>query len=415
MAGTSAIIPASGLGKRLGSGVDKAFAHLAGRPLVAHTLSVFQDSPDIDEIVLVARAEYLEQAHALIGDYGFTKVNAVVEGGKSTRQESVYNGLSNVSPNCNIVVIHDGARPFVTEEIIAASIQAAREDGAAIAAVPVVDTIKLSEDGRFVSSTPDRKQLYAVQTPQTFTRDLIESAYKQALEDSFVGTDDASLVEHLGRPVRIVAGSYENIKITNPVDIATGNAILMGREGEWGKGSMGVWECESVYPQHPTPNTQHPIRVGHGYDIHRFAPGRRLVLGGVEFPGEEGLLGHSDADVLLHAVSDAILGAAAAGDIGRHFPDTDPTFKDASSMELLKRVGEVVNRMGWRVGNIDVSLIAQRPRIAKHVPDMQANIARMLGIDPSQVSVKGRTAEGLGPIGEGLGIECHAVVLLHQI
>ena len=146
--------------------------------------------------------------------------------------------------------------------------------------------------------------------------------------------------------------------------------------------------------------------------MHRFAPGRKLILGGVEFPGEEGLLGHSDADVMLHAAADAVLGAAGAGDIGRHFPDTDPTYKDISSLVLLARTAKIAEEFGWRVANLDITLIAERPRIAAHVSHMRANIAEALGVDPGLVNVKGSTAEGLGPVGEGLGIECFAVALV---
>lgn len=392
MTATSAIIPASGLGKRFGSDLDKTFALLAGRPLLAHTLAVFQECPGVDEIVLVVREDQINLAEELIKEYNLTKVRSVIAGGEQ-RQDSVHNGLAEVSPRCDIVAIHDGARPFVTCEIVQASIEAARAGGAAVAAVPVVNTIKSSPDGVFIHSTLDREKLYAIQTPQTFTRDLIEKAYGKAYIDNYFASDDAALVERLGLPVKLVQGSYENIKITTPSDIAVAEVIIRGRKGDI-KGMS--------------------TRVGHGYDIHRFASGRRLFLGGVEFPDEEGLLGHSDADVLLHAVADAVLGAAGAGDIGRHFPDTDPTYKDASSMILLEQVGQIVSNLGWRISNIDVTLIAQKPRIAQYVSTMDENIAHALKIAPTQVNIKATTAEGLGPIGEELGIECHAVAMLQS-
>lgn len=392
MTATSAIIPASGRGRRLGNRHDKAFVPVAGHPLIARTLAVFQECPAIDEIVLVVRRGRIRAAEALILERGFTKVKAVAPGGEA-RQDSVRNGLAKLSPDCEIVAIHDGARPLVTPEIITSSIEAARAEGAAIAAVPVVDTIKSSLDGRFVSSTLDRAGLYAVQTPQAFARDIIESAYERAYADHYFGTDDAALVERLGLPVRIVEGSYENIKVTTPMDVAVAEAIL-SRSEVGGRRSA--------------------IRVGHGYDSHRFGRGRKLFLGGVEFPGEEGLLGHSDADVILHAVADAVLGAVGAGDIGRLFPDTDPAYKDIRSTVLLAKVRETAAKLGWLVGNIDVTLIAERPRIGEHAAEMQANIAEALGVGPEQVSVKATTAEGLGPIGEGLGIECHAVALLYH-
>ena len=389
MAVTSALIPASGLGRRLNSQSGKAFALIAGEPLISYTLRAFQDSPQVDEIVLVVRPDELSVTRDLVESRGFSKVKSITPGGE-VRQDSVRNGLTEISADSDIVAIHDGARPLITRETIASTIEAARADGAAIAAVPVIDTIKSSLDGLFVNSTLDRETLYAVQTPQTFRRSIITEAYDRACADRFYGTDDACLVERLGVPVRIVRGSYENIKVTTPTDLRIAEALLA-----------------------PSPHRliAPSLRIGHGYDVHRFAPGRTLFLGGVQFPGD-GLLGHSDADVLLHAVADAVLGAVGAGDIGRLFPDTDPAYKDARSTDLLAKVGEVVRKLGWTVGNVDVTLIAQKPKIADHVLAMRANIARALGLDPGQVSVKGKTAEGLGPIGESLGIECHAVALL---
>lgn len=352
----------------------------------------------MDDIVLVVQTERIPEAEALARERGFSKVRSVTAGGE-TRQDSVRNGLASIPPDCEIVAIHDGARPLVTCEIISSTIEAARSDRAAIAAVPVIDTIKNSSDGRFISSTLDREKLYAVQTPQTFAREVIQSAYEHAYADGYVGTDDASLVERLGIPVRIVQGSYENIKITTPTDILIAEAIMARSISDVG---FRISDSPSA-------------RVGHGYDVHRFAPGRKLMLGGVEFPGEEGLLGHSDADVMLHAAADAVLGAAGAGDIGRHFPDTDPAYKDISSLVLLARTAQIAEEFGWRVSNLDITLIAERPRIAEHVPQMRANIAEALGVDPERVNVKGSTAEGLGPIGEGLGIECHAVALVVRL
>ena len=389
MAVTCALIPASGLGRRLNSSSGKAFALIAGEPLISYTLRAFQDSPQVDEIVLVVRPDELSVTRDLVESRGFSKVKSITPGGE-VRQDSVRNGLAEVSADSDIVAIHDGARPLITQDTIASTIRAADADGAAIAAVPVIDTIKSSLDGLFVNSTLDRETLFAVQTPQTFRRSIITEAYDRAYADRFYGTDDACLVERLGIPVRIVRGSYENIKVTTPIDLRIAESLL------------------APSPHRPIAPS---LRIGHGYDVHRFAPGRKLYLGGVEFSGE-GLLGHSDADVLLHAVADAVLGAAGAGDIGRLFPDTDPAYKDARSTDLLAKVGEVVRKLGWTVGNVDVTLIAQKPKIADHVLAMQASIARALAIDPGQVSVKGKTAEGLGPIGESLGIECHAVVLL---
>lgn len=360
--------------------------------MVARTLSVFQACEAVDEIILVVNQDEIDQASQLVDEHAISKVASVVPGGE-IRQDSVRNGLEHISPSAEIVAIHDAARPLVTPDIILASIEAARATGAAIAAVPVVDTIKSSLDNRFVNGTPDRSCLYSVQTPQTFARGVITSAYERAYADSFVGTDDASLVERLGEPVEIVSGSYDNIKVTTPPDLATAEAVLAAR-GE---------------------NRGPSIRIGHGYDVHRFAPNRRLFLGGVEFFGEEGLYGHSDADVPIHALMDALLGAAGEPDIGRLFPDTDPAYRDIRSTELLARVAGRIAELGWRIINVDVTIIAERPRVAKRVPEMREAIAECLAVSPSQVGVKASTAEGLGFVGQGLGIECHAVALLSLI
>lgn len=393
MTATSVIIPASGQGKRLGNTTDKAFVDISGIPMLVRTIRVFQECSSITEIILVVRNEYISDAKQLVYLYGLTKVSCITAGG-GLRQDSVRNGLSKIASDCDVVLIHDAARPFITPDIINNSIAAAIEYKAAIAAVPVINTIK-SSNGEFVESTLNRESLFAVQTPQTFDRHIIEEAYRAAYADCFYGTDDASLVERLGIPVKIVEGSYDNIKITTPNDIATAENIIRQREGIV---SMNA-----------------SFKIGHGYDIHRFEKGRRLVLGGVEFPDEDGLLGHSDADVLLHAVADSILGAAGAGDIGKHFPDTDPDYKDADSLALLAKAKETVKSMGWITGNLDITLIAEKPRISKYTNKMKENIGRALGINPDLVNIKATTAEGLGDIGRAMGIECHAVAVIFPI
>jgi len=374
----SALIPAAGRGERLGRGSNKAFVEVAGRPLLAHTLSIFQACEPIDEIVIVTGRDEIEPARRLAGRFGISKVSAVVVGGEH-RQESVKAGLKRVT--CEIVAIHDAARPMITVEIIERSIEAAARVGACIVAVPVIDTIKSCEDG-FVERTIDRARLYSVQTPQTFRTEMIKTAYERAFADGHYATDDSALIERLGGTVEIVEGSYDNIKITTPFDLDLAEARLGGRQ----------------------------MRTGIGIDVHAFAEGRKLVLGGVEIEHEKGLAGHSDADVLLHAVADACLGAACLGDIGRHFPDTDPQYKGISSLRLLSKVAELLAHAGWSVGNVDSVIICERPKVAAHAAEMAANIAGCLGIDPSCVSVKGTTTERLGFTGRGEGIACEAVV-----
>ncbi|MDO8587345.1 MAG: 2-C-methyl-D-erythritol 4-phosphate cytidylyltransferase [Armatimonadota bacterium] len=383
MTGTSAVIPAAGRGKRFGKDFNKVLAEVAGKPLIAHTLSVFQVSPTIDEVTLVCGRADIDACREIVRRFSLDKVTAVVEGGEH-RQESVWTGLLRIRPETKIVVIHDGARPLVTEQIIAESVSAAATYGAAIAAVPVTDTVKAAGADAFVAATLPREQLYAVQTPQSFQRDLIMEAHEKARAAGVRATDDAALVELIGGKVKITSGSPENIKVTQPRDLDFVRSRLAGGEAA-------------------------AVRCGFGYDVHRFAPDRKLYLGGVEFPGEEGLEGHSDADVLLHAVCDALLGAAAAGDIGRLFPDTDSRYKGISSMKLLSQVSELLGEAGWRTINVDVTLAAQRPRIAAFVDEMKANIASALGVSVEAVSIKATTTEGLGSIGRAEGIACYAV------
>ena len=271
------------------------------------------------------------------------------------------------------------ARPFISAEVITAALTAAAASGAAAPAVPVKDTIKIADKSGRVVETPDRAALYAVQTPQCFQRAL----YLQALdavtgEKASLVTDDCSLFELAGLPVTLTAGDYANYKITTKEDL----------------------------------QKEKTMRIGHGYDVHRLVEDRKLILGGVEVPYEKGLLGHSDADVLLHAVMDAVLGAAALGDIGQHFPDTDPAYKGADSLALTREVAKIIAQHGYKVGNIDATILCQRPKLAPHIPAMRQNIADAFGLPLDAVSVKATTEEHLGFTGEGLGIAAHAVALI---
>ena len=376
----SALIPAAGSGARFGRGVNKVFCEVAGRPILAHTLAVFESCEAVDELIVIVGEREVEPARELVGRFGFRKVREIVAGG-AHRQDSVANGLKEVTGD--VVAIHDAARPLVTREIIERSIHEAARSGACIAAVPVIDTIKSVADGA-VTGTIDRRDLYAVQTPQTFLTDLIREGYERALADGFHATDDAALVERLGKRVTVVPGSYDNIKITTPADLEFASVKLGGGE----------------------------VRTGIGYDVHALVEGRKLVLGGVEFEFEKGLAGYSDADVVLHAIMDALLGAASLGDIGRHFPDSDPQYKGISSLKLLERMRGLLSDAGWQVLNVDAVVICERPRIAPLAAEMAQRISGCLKIDPSRVSVKGTTTEGLGFTGRGEGIACQAVATL---
>lgn len=382
MAKTSAIIAAAGRGERFGRGINKVLCEIAGKPIIAHTLDPFEDCKAIDEIIIVTGESDIEAVGEIVGRFNFRKVKSIVPGG-GHRQDSVKNGLEYVTGG--IVAIHDAARPFVTPQLIEACVEEACRAGACVAAVPVVDTIKAASSEGEIERTVDRQNLYAIQTPQTFRTELIRRAYEDAYTAGFYATDDAALVERIGGRVKIVQGSYENIKITTPSDVKIASARLGGNEIS---------------------------RTGIGYDVHAFADGRKLVLGGVEIPFQMGLAGHSDADVLVHAIMDALLGAAALGDIGRHFPDSDARYRDISSLKLLEQVKELLGAHGWRVVNVDAVVICERPKIAPYTPEMTRLIAECLAISPTLVNIKGTTTEGLGFTGRGEGIAAQAVAVL---
>ena len=368
----TAIIVAAGASRRMG--FDKlSYRLLDGRTVLETSCALFAAHPAVDELVLVAGGNR-PQCEAIAA--ACPKPCTVVQGG-ATRADSVRSGLA--AAKGQLVAIHDAARPFASAEIITAALQAAAESGAAAPAVPVKDTIKVADQDGKVVATPDRATLYAVQTPQCFDRAL----YLQALEavsgeKASLVTDDCSLFELAGLPVTLTAGDYANLKITTKEDL----------------------------------QKEKTMRIGHGYDVHRLVEDRKLILGGVEVPYEKGLLGHSDADVLLHAVMDAVLGAAALGDIGQHFPDTDPAYKGADSLALTREVAKIIAAHGYKVGNIDATILCQRPKLAPHIPAMRQNIADAFGLPLDAVSVKATTEEHLGFTGEGLGIAAHAVALI---
>lgn len=375
----TAILVAAGASRRMG--FDKLSVVLPdGRTVLEKSAAAFAVHPQVDELVLVAGAN---RAACETIAAAFPKPCTVVSGG-ATRADSVRSGLD--AAHGALVAIHDAARPFVSAQVISDALAEAARMGAAAPAVPVKDTVKAASNGT-VTATPDRAALFAVQTPQCFSAAL----YRRAL-DTVTGeaarlvTDDCSLLELAGLPVHLTPGDYANLKITTRED-------LPAQRQEGGHTAM---------------------RIGHGYDVHRLAQGRRLILGGVEIEYEKGLLGHSDADVLLHAVSDALLGAAALGDIGQHFPDTDPRYEGADSLLLLREVSALLKQAGYGVGNIDATILCQRPKLAPHIPAMRRRIADALGISVDAVSVKATTEEHLGFTGEGLGIAAHAVALIEE-
>ena len=373
----AAIVVAGGASRRMG--FDKMLARLEnGRAVIEQSVLAFSQHPMVDEIVVVASSANLPQIQSMLA--GQPKVTAIVPGG-AERFDSVRAGLEHTQARW--LAIHDGARPFVSAQVITQALLGALQTGCAAPAVPVKDTIKVAVNG-VVQSTPERSALYAVQTPQVVERERYRQAMLQAPP---AVTDDCMVMEHAGYEVRLTQGDYANRKVTTPEDLLTTKQTNTARQ----------LPC---------------VRVGHGYDVHRLAPGRALVLGGCTVPFEKGLLGHSDADVLTHAVMDALLGAAALGDIGQHFPDNDPAYAGADSVALLRQVVGLLKREGLCVGNIDATILCQRPKLAPYIPQMRAALALALGVQPQQVSVKATTEEKLGFTGAGEGIAAHCVALL---
>ena len=381
----SAIIAAGGRGLRFGGGQPKQLLTLGGRPLLDRSVDAFVRSDRITDVTVALPVDLAADPP------GYLRARAkpveIVEGG-ARRQDSVANAFARISGRADVVVIHDAVRPLVGLDVIARTVDAAATHGAAIAALATTDTVKRAGVDHIVSDTLPRGEIFLAQTPQAFRSSVLRDAlaFGSFRTDA---TDEAMLAEQAGHPVRLVDGDPRNLKITTREDLELAERFLG--------------------------TTNAPVRIGNGYDLHRLVAGRPLILGGLTIPFDKGLDGHSDADAVCHAVTDAILGAAGAGDIGRHFPDTDPAWKDARSLELLARATDVVARAGYRVVNVDVIVIAQRPRLAPHVAAMRANLGQALGVASECVSVKGKTNEGVGSIGAGESIAVHAVALLARV
>jgi 2-C-methyl-D-erythritol 4-phosphate cytidylyltransferase/2-C-methyl-D-erythritol 2,4-cyclodiphosphate synthase len=379
----AALIVAGGSGGRFGGDLPKQYAPLAGRPLLGWTLRAFAEHPEVDAVRAVIRPRDRELYAAAAGDLGLLEP---VEGG-ATRQASVRNGLESLAGLAPAkILIHDAARPFVSASLISRILAALAERPAAIPALPVTDTLKRARpDGTAeVAATVDRVGLWRAQTPQGFRFAAILDAHRRLAADEL--TDDAAVAERSGLAVALVPGEEDNMKITMADDLRRAERWLVA---------------------------DREVRTGFGFDVHRFAPGDRIVLCGVEIPFAASLAGHSDADVGLHALTDALLGAIAAGDIGSHFPPNDPRWQGAASEIFLRRAGELVAAAGGHIANLDVTLVCERPRIAPHRPAMVERIAAILAIDPGQVSVKATTTERLGFTGRGEGIAAQAVATVH--
>ncbi len=376
----TAIILAAGSGSRMDKLIPKQKMLILGESVLSRSVRAFSDCEKIKDILVVCRAEDLDLTREELAS--FTKVISVISGGK-TRAESAKIGFNSISPCSEYVAIHDAARCLITPEKIASVVDSAICHGAATAGTFITDTVKHLEDG-MIDRTVPREHLFSAQTPQVFSREIYQAALNNT-ESIEAVTDDNMLVESLGIGVCPVDTGKSNIKLTRVEDIAFAEYIIERRR------------------------PMEEIRFGHGYDVHRLVDDRRLILGGVDIPHDKGLLGHSDADVLTHAIMDAILGACGLGDIGRHFSDTDPSYKDISSLYLLKKVSEIIHEQGFSIVNIDATLVIQRPKIAPYVEKMRENIADILKIDLGKINIKATTEEKLGFTGREEGIAAHSV------
>lgn len=393
----AAVIAAGGAGTRMRATVPKQFLEIAGKPVFIHTIERIASLEDVVQIILALPEEHIPAAEEILSRTpGRLPVQCVAGG--SHRQESVHFGVRHVREDADVIMVHDAVRPACDRETMRRVLDAAREKGAAVPGLQATETIqRVSRKGR-VLATPPREELFAIQTPQAFHSSILRSALDRAAAAGFAGTDESSVVRWAGHPVTVVPGSSDNIKITRPMDLEIAGRLISGALGKEGSADMNE----------PT------LRIGQGIDFHRLVEGRKLVLGGVEIPFDRGLDGHSDADALVHAICDALLGAAAMGDIGQHFPDTDPAHRNRPSLEFLRDVRTKIESAGWLIRNVDATVLAQRPKLMPHAPAMRKNIADSLGISVDAVSVKATTTEGMNAEGRGEGISAQAIALLQK-
>lgn len=387
-----ALIPAAGVGRRMGADRPKQYMTVAGEPMLAQTVRALERVSRIERIFVVVSA-----ADAWIDEVAkaFSSRVKVLRAGGAERADSVLGGLTAAQlPGEAWVLVHDAARPCVRPSEVNHLIDEVLGDAhgdlaGGILAVPMADTVKRADPQRMILETVPRADLWRAATPQLFRVGTLITALTAGLAGV---TDEASAVERLGLPVKVVSCRSANLKVTEPGDEKLAELIL-------GEKNMQA-------PQIPQ------IRVGQGYDSHRLVAGRKLILGGVEIPFERGLDGHSDADVLLHALTDAVLGAAALGDIGQHFPPSDPQWKGADSRKLLRAVVELARRDGWTIVNVDATLVAERPKIGPHMKAIRESVAETLGVAVEQVSVKAKTNEKMDAVGHEEGMMAQAVALL---
>jgi 2-C-methyl-D-erythritol 4-phosphate cytidylyltransferase / 2-C-methyl-D-erythritol 2,4-cyclodiphosphate synthase len=395
----SLIIPAAGLGSRFQQSLirsdkkiftrhSKLFYQLNGEPVLLRTLRAFGEIPEICETIVAISPEMRSEVKGWKRLAQGSKVRWIL-GGK-TRAESVWNALKKTSSRSDWIMVHDGARPLVTPQAIQQVLKASKGWDGVILARKVVPTIKrvLTADGH-IQETVDRNALYEAETPQLARREVLLKAYKQNSK-AFEATDEASLLEAIGARVRVMPHGDWNPKLTIMTDLMLAKAMTE----------------KNISPE---------VRVGIGFDTHRLVKGRKLYLGGIVIPSLKGSLGHSDGDALLHALTDAILGAIGAGDIGEWFSDRDPKFKNIRSTKILGVVLAEAKRRGWQPYHADTNIILEFPKLSAHKPKIRKSVAKCLGLSEKDISIKARTREGLGPEGEGLAVTCEAVVSMRKM
>jgi 2-C-methyl-D-erythritol 4-phosphate cytidylyltransferase/2-C-methyl-D-erythritol 2,4-cyclodiphosphate synthase len=411
----TAILAAGGRGRRFGGARLKQLVEIGGRPMLERSVEAFLAHPAIDEIVVALPDELVSNPPTYLRDQ--PKAVRVVGGG-ARRQDSVGNAFRAASPGSDVFVIHDAARPFASADLITRTLEAAAESGAALAALAARDTVKRADRsgvGRspasarlLVAETLPRETIFLAQTPQAFRRHVLHDAIAIGERNAIDATDEAALAERAGHQVRIVEGEATNIKITTAEDLSIAEAIARSAALRPAQGNESLERA-------PLRRAVRTGRAGTGYDLHRLIEGRPLVVGGVTIASDRGPLAHSDGDVVCHAITDALLGALSLGDIGGHFPDTDPRWKDASSVDLLSRAAALVAERGYEVGNVDVTVILETPKLRDSIAAMRESVGRAIGIDAARVSIKGKTNEGMDAIGRGEAIAAHAVVLVRSV
>jgi 2-C-methyl-D-erythritol 4-phosphate cytidylyltransferase/2-C-methyl-D-erythritol 2,4-cyclodiphosphate synthase len=381
----SGIVVAAGSSSRFGGAVRKQFRPLAGKTVLERSIAALAGRPAVGGVVVVLPPDEIGGPRAAVVGR-LPGVLDLVAGGAS-RAESVRAGLA-AAPATPFVLVHDAARPLASPDLVDAVIAATEKHGAALPGLPVPDTVKELEGGDRVARTLDRSSLRLAQTPQGARADWLREALERAAADGRQVTDESAALEHSGRPVAVVPGDPGNIKITSPDDIELAERLLAGSAID--------------------------LRVGSGFDAHARDEGRPLVLGGVLFEGQPGLAGHSDADVVLHAAMDALLGAAGLGDIGHLFPPEDPQYAGADSKVLARQVAALLDEQGFEPVNIDLTLLAEWPRIRDRSSEMRETIAACFGVAAGRVGLKATTLERLGALGRGEGIACQAVALIRR-